>query len=129
MKIQYCKICVSMVNMECVEFFDKIRDLRLGSAPTDVLTLLFSFMALSYGLGHAKDTDKRISVMFKTGIPIVGGIAATMYSTTKLVSGGKSIAFGILSAILLNQLGTIADNTYKNTRVAKIINMNTDQKQ
>jgi hypothetical protein len=51
--------------------------------------------------------------MLKSGIPLAGGIAATMYSTVKLVSGGKSLAFGFLSAIVLNQLGKIADNVRK----------------
>ena len=102
------------VDLECVEFFDKIRDLRLGSAPTDILTIVLSFFALSWGLGYAKDKDTRTSIMLKSGVPLIGGIAATMYSTTKLVSGGKSLAFGILSSIILNQFGTIADDLRKN---------------
>ena len=52
--------------------------------------------------------------MLTSGIPLIGGIAATTYSTTKLVSGGKSLAFGFLSAIVLNQIGKIADNIRKN---------------
>ena len=102
------------VEDECVEFFDKVRDLRLGSAPTDILTIIFSFLALSWGLGYAKDSDSRKSIMLTSGIPLIGGIAATTYSTTKLVSGGKSLAFGFLSAIVLNQIGKIADNIRKN---------------
>lgn len=98
------------VNLEVEEFFDKLRDLKLGSAPTDILTILFSFVALSFGLGYAKDKDERISRMFKSGIPIVGGIATTMFTTTKLVSGGKSLALGFLSGIVLNQIGKIVDN-------------------
>lgn len=102
------------VNLEGNEFFDKVRDLRLGSAPTDILTIILSFITLSLGLGHAKDKDKRISIMLKSGIPVAGGIATAMYSAAKLVSGGKSIALGILSGIILNQLGIVADNMRKN---------------
>ena len=101
------------VELESKEFFDKVRDLRLGSAPTDVLTILLSFVTLSIGLGHAQDNDKRASIMLKSGIPVAGGIAAAMYSAAKLVSGGKSIALGFLSGIILNQLGVIADNMRK----------------
>ena len=104
------------VELEGVEFFDKIRDLRLGSAPTDILTLVFSFLALSFGFGYAKDKDKKVSVVLKSGIPIVGGIATTIYTTTKLVSGGKSLALGFLSGIILNQLGKIADNVRINSK-------------
>ena len=102
------------VNTECVDFFDKMRDLQLGSAPTDVLTILFSFIVLSYGFGREKEKDKRISVILKSGIPIAGGIATSMYSAAKLVSGGKSILLGLLSGIALNQLGVITNNIYKN---------------
>ncbi len=101
------------VYLENAEFFDKIRDLRLGAAPTDILTILFSFATLSLGLGHAKDNDKRISIALKSGIPVAGGIATAMFSAAKLVSGGKSLALGFLSGIILNQLGVITDNMRK----------------
>ena len=102
------------VYLEGEEFFDKVRDLKLGSAPTDILTIILSFLTLSFGLGHAKDKEQKKSVMLKAGIPIVGGVATTMFATTKLVSGGKSIALGILSSIILNRLGLIADNIRQN---------------
>ena len=107
------------VELESVEFFDKVRDLRLGSAPTDVLTILLSFFTLSFGLGYAKDNDKRTSIMLKSGIPIVGGIMTAIYTATKLVSGGKSLALGFLSGIVLNQLGKIADGLRKNYNLNK----------
>ena len=100
--------------LESNEFFDKVRDLRLGSAPTDVLTIVLSFLTLSFGFGHAKDKDQRISIMLRSGIPIVGGISAAMFSAAKLVSGGKSLAFGFISGIVLNQLGVVVDNIRKN---------------
>ena len=109
------------VELESVEFFDKVRDLRLGSAPTDVLTIVLSFITLSFGLGYAKDNDKRISIMNRSGIPIVGGIMTAIYTATKLVSGGKSLALGFLSGIVLNQLGKITDNLRKNHREAKLL--------
>ena len=104
------------VNLEGNEFFDKVRDLRLGSAPTDILTIVLSFITLFLGLGHAKDKDSRISITLKSGIPVVGGIATAMYSAARLVSGGKSIMLGLLSGIILNQLGIIADNMRKNIK-------------
>ena len=103
-------------DLEANEFFDKVRDLRLGSAPTDILTIVLSFITLFLGLGHAKDKDARISTTLKSGIPVVGGIATAMYSTARLVSGGKSIILGLLSGIILNQLGIIADNMRKSIK-------------
>lgn len=104
------------VDKEIVEFFDKVRDLRLGSAPTDVLTVLVSFGLISYGFGYAKDKDERISIALKSGIPTVGALATSIFSATKLVSGGKSIALGILSGIILNRIGYLADTARKNAQ-------------
>lgn len=100
------------VNLETIDFFDRIRDLRLGCAPTDVLTILISFLTLSFGLGYAKDKQERYSVMYKVGIPLLGGIATTMYTAAKLVSGGKSLALGVLSGIVLNRLGNITNRQF-----------------
>ena len=111
------------VELESVEFFDKVRDLRLGSAPTDVLTILLSFITLSCGLGYAKDDDKRKTIMLKSGIPIVGGIATATYTATKLVSGGKSLALGFLSGIILNQFGKIADNVRMRYKINVVENI------
>ena len=100
------------VNLETVDFFDRIRDLRLGCAPTDVLTILISFLTLLWGLGYAKDRQEKYSVMNRVGIPLLGAAATTMYTSARLVSGGKSLALGFLSGIVLNQLGKITDKIF-----------------
>ena len=97
------------VNLEVGEFFDKARDLELGSAPTDVLTILTSCGMITYGLSTAKTKDEKKSVMLKSGIPIIGAVAVALVSATKLVSGGKSVALGLISGIMLNQMGYFAD--------------------
>ena len=51
--------------------------------------------------------------MLRSGIPIAGGIMATMYTAARLVSGGKSLAFGFLSGIILNQIGKLVDGIRK----------------
>lgn len=101
------------VNLEISEFFDKLRDLRLGSAPTDILTILISCGFISYGLGYAQNGEERTSIVLKSGIPIVGAILTSLISATKLVSGGKSLALGAVSGLVLNQLGTVADKIRK----------------
>ncbi len=97
------------VNIEIGEFFDKVRDLELGSAPTDILTILVSLGLIVRGLNYATSDDQKLSVALKSGIPIAGGILTSIISATKLVSGGKSLFLGFLSAILLNQAGYIID--------------------
>ncbi len=101
------------VEIEAGEFFDKTRDLDLGSAPTDMLTLLTSAGMITYGLIRAKNNDEKTSVMLKSGIPIIGAVTTSLISATKLISGSKSIALGIVSGIVLNQAGKIVDNYRK----------------
>lgn len=107
------------VQLEIGELFDKFRDLELGSAPTDILTLVFSSGMIIFGLGKAKNDKEKTSVMLKSGIPVIGGIATTMISATKLISGGKSLALGFLSGLILNRIGTIADNLNKKMKRQK----------
>lgn len=106
------------VNLEIGEFFDKARDLELGCAPTDILTILMSCGMITFGLNKAKEKNERTSVLLKSGIPIVGAMATSLISATKLVSGGKSLALGFVSGIVLNQLGQITDN-YRKAHLTK----------
>ncbi len=83
------------LGTETVEFFDKVRDLQMGAAPTDVLTILSSAGMIAYGLGDAEDKDEKISVLLTAGIPIFGTIGTTVVCTTKLISGGLSMLFSL----------------------------------
>lgn len=93
------------VRLEIVEYFDKVRDLELGSAPTDVLTILISLALIMKSLQYAKNDDEKINVMCTEGIPLVGGAGASVISATKLVSGSKSILLGLFSGLALNAAG------------------------
>lgn len=83
------------LGTETVEFFDKVRDIQMGAAPTDVLTILSSAGMIAYGLGDAEDKDEKISVLLTAGIPIFGTIGTTVICTTKLISGGMSMLFSL----------------------------------
>ena len=116
------------ISTETDEFFDKIRDLKLGAAPTDVLTILTSLGSVGLGLSMAKDRDDRISASLKYGIPVVGGIATTLIMTASLVSGFKGMAAGILSSFLLSEMGDAADKFRKNAK-KRIAEMNAKQQE
>ena len=66
------------VALEGSEFFDKLRDLVLGSAPTDVLTIVSSIGMIGYGLGFAHNKEERFSLILTSGIPIVGAIGTAL---------------------------------------------------
>lgn len=101
------------IDTEIVQYFDKSRDLKLGSAPTDVLSILGTVGAVGWFLGKADNKDERISASLKYGIPAVGAIATSLYCTARLISGGKSMAFGLISGLLMNKIGEVVDNTRK----------------
>ena len=101
------------IDIETVQYFDKARDLRLGSAPTDVLSILGAVGAVGYYLNKAETTDDKYSVSLKYGIPAVGAIATSLYCTARLVSGGKAMLLGLVSGWLINKVGVLADDARK----------------
>lgn len=101
------------INIESEQFFDKVRDLQIGSAPTDALSILGSAAMIGVGLAKAKDNDERVSVTLKAGIPVLGAVATSLYCTARLISGGKAMAVGLLSGYVLNKIGEKTDDIRK----------------
>lgn len=101
------------IDTETVQYFDKVRDLKLGSAPTDILSILGTTGIVGWFLAKAKNKDERISASLKYGIPAVGAIATTLFTAARLVSGGKSLALGLLSGWLINKVGIKVDDLRK----------------
>ena len=106
------------VKTETTEFFDKVRDLQLGSAPTDIIGIAAPTAMIGYGLLEAEDVDERKTVMYKAGIPVIGSIATTIYCTTKLISGGVSLAFAAVTGLLFSAIGTGIEK-YRHSNFAK----------
>ena len=96
--------------------YEKMAELRVGSAPTDILGILFP-VALGMGLViNAKTKDEKMSKTLTQGIPICGGIATAYYGTTRMFTGPKNMAMGLATAYILNVIGTQVDNFYKSYR-------------
>lgn len=91
------------------EYVDKVRDLTDGSALTDVaLSMALPLASTSIAISAADTKEKKQSVALKYGIPIVTGALTATIATVKLVAGGKSLALGLLSTFITNQIcGTI----------------------
>lgn len=103
----------SSIETETVKYTDKARDLVLGSAPTDVLSILFGVGTVGWFLGKSKNSDERTSATIKYGIPAIGAIVTSLYNTARLVSGGKSMAIGLFSGWIMNRIGVQVDNWRK----------------
>lgn len=104
------------IRIETEEFVSKLRDLVLGSAPTDILTILGSLGVLGYQLGKSDDKEQRMSISLKYGIPAVAGIGISLYCNAKLYAGTKSLVIGTISSLVVNKIGVWADNMLKKYR-------------
>ncbi len=91
---------------ECVEYFDKKRDLMLGSAPTDILTAVVSLLASGIAIGTADSKEDRLSRTISGALPVVAGLGVSTALTAMLFSGGKGMALGSGSGMVLSALGS-----------------------
>ena len=101
------------IDIETNQYVDKARDLRLGSAPTDVLSILGTVGTVGYFLNKSDNKDEKYSVTIKYGIPAIGAIATSLYCTARLVAGGKALLFGLVSGWLMNKAGVLVDDARK----------------
>ena len=101
------------IDTETDKLFDKIRDLKIGSAPTDVIGVLSSVGIVGYELSKAKDKDERISVTVKYGVPAVGAVLISLYCTLGLISAGPSLLIGLISGLAMNKIGEVLDKKRK----------------
>ena len=101
---------------ECVEYFDKKRDLVLGSAPTDILTAVVGLGLCGYALAAADNKEERLSKSLTGVFPIVAGLGANLIFTAMLFSGVQGMLYGALTSIGLSKLGSIADKKLLNDK-------------
>ena len=100
-------------DTEINKLYDKLRDLKIGSAPTDILTFIITFATVSFGIGKANGKEAKIQAALEYGIPALGAVAISSLCTVCLVSAGPSLIIGGLSGLLLNKLGSEAVNIRK----------------
>ena len=84
---------------ECIDYFDKKRDLVLGGAPTDIITQLFGLGLCGWSVTRAEKED-RWSKLMTTGIPVITGLGSSLLFSAKLYAGAKSILYGALVSVL-----------------------------
>lgn len=107
------------IRIENEDFVNKLRDLSLGSAPTDVLTILGSLGVLGYNLGKSDNNQQRASIALKYGIPALAGVGVSLICNAKLYAGSKALIIGSISSLVLNKIGVICDNLLKKHQAQK----------
>ncbi len=106
-------------HSECVEYFDKKRDLMLGGAPSDIISGIGMIGLSGIAVGTADTKEDRVSRALTLGFPAVAGIGASMALTAMLFSGVQSIIYGSIASAGLSQLGSIADRTLNPKKTAE----------
>lgn len=103
------KLLRSANKSECIEYFDKKRDFMLGSAPTDVATAVLSLIASAVAIGTADSKEDKISRTITGALPVIAGLGVSTALTAMLFSGGKGMALGTGSGMLLSAMGSMAN--------------------
>lgn len=101
------------IDLETDKLFDKVRDLKIGSAPHDTMAVLASLGVVGWGLSKAENNDEKISVALKYGIPAIGAISTSLLFTVGLVPAGPSLVYGLIAGAAINKLGEVLDEARK----------------
>jgi len=99
-----------VTNAEGDLYFDKLRDILLGSALSDVSFGMLSPLATMGVVLAMEDTEEeRLSTMLRLGIPLIGGIGTSAAFLFMLASGGKAMVLSSIAGAVLNRAGTFID--------------------
>lgn len=102
------------IHLETEDYLNKLRDLTLGSAPTDVLSVAAGLGTLGYYLMQSDDVRERNEIGLKYGLPAITGIASMLYGNAKLLAGTKSLSLGLITMFITNRFGDIANKLLEN---------------
>ncbi len=79
---------------ECAEYFDKKRDLVLGSALSDGLGAIGSLGLCGLAVGTAHTKEDRVSKTLTLGFPAIAGLGTSLVLAMRLVPGVKALLLG-----------------------------------
>lgn len=99
-------------NNECVEYFDKKRDLILGSAPTDLLSNLGVLALSGVLIGATKEKEDKVSRTLTMVFPAIAGVGTSLVMTAKLYSGIRGIIVGALTGAGFSLAGSVTNKKY-----------------
>jgi len=116
------------ITLETEDYTGKVRDILLGSAPTDIISIFAGIVTLGYFLAKSDDNNKRISVALQYGIPALTTIGTVTYANTRLFAGTKSLTLAAISGLVTGKIcGYLNDRflTYTDKKNKALNNQNT----
>lgn len=115
-------------HQEYGKYFNKKRDLMLGSAPTDIVTAVVGLSMGGIALATADNKDDRISRLITGIIPTVAGIGTNIALTSMLFSGVKGMLLGVGTGGILSLVGSGIDKYRLSSKQSENNNDNTAAK-
>lgn len=109
---------------ECIDYFNKKRDLMLGSAPTDIVTVIAGLSASGYAISTADSKEDKYSRSLTVAFPAIAGIGVMTIMAARLFSGVKGMLIGFASSGLLSLLGSKLDKTFIHNQTQNLIKEN-----
>ena len=103
-------------DLETGEYFIKKSELVVGSAPTDVISVLVPIGAGAYAIAKGDSKEEKVSATLTTCVPLVGTFATFVYGTVKMLAGAKNLIFSAVSGALLGMFGDYCDKLYKKSK-------------
>lgn len=98
---------------EANEYFLKQAEMKVGSAATDVLSVLFPLGVGAYSIASSDGKEEKISTTLTVCVPLVGTFATLVYGTTKMFSGVKNLGLAMASGVVLKMAGNGLNKLYK----------------
>ena len=95
---------------ECLDYFDKKRDLVVGSAPTDIVSAGAMIGLGGLAIGVANSKEDKISKTITVGAPAVLGVGTSIALTAMLFSGIKGMLRGGGTGLVISKIGSIIDH-------------------
>lgn len=100
-------------EIEKGDFFNKLRDIKCGSAPTDIMGIMGTTGLLGLYIAQADTKEERVSVSLNTGVPLLTTLGTTLAATNKLISGIKLFGLAGASGFISSRAAKAIDKKYK----------------
>lgn len=109
------------VYTESEKFVDKMRDLKVGSALTDIGTgILVPMGTTAVAMSMADTKEKRRSVGLNLGVPLLTGLLASTWGTIAMYAAGPSLILGVATSTITNRVCSVIDKHLKEKDAKKL---------
>ncbi len=114
------KSLAKAVDFESTNLLERLRDLKFGAAPAEVIGAITPFPLILSSVLTAKSDEEKSSIAIKQGIPVAGGMAAWAYaSMSKLLNNPKSMGLGLVAGFVFSQIADVINDKVNPSKKAE----------